>query len=49
MSVTIMDVSDSLTSRDLAAARIGAKRFKPDDNRSATFAGIVMALFSLPR
>jgi hypothetical protein len=42
MSVTIIDVSDSFTSRDFAAVRIGAKRFKPDERRSTTLAGMVM-------
>src|SRR5690349_12058824 len=42
MSVTIIDVSDSLTSRDFAAARMGANRFNPDDKRSDTFPGMVM-------
>src|SRR5690348_2405352 len=43
MSVTIIDVSDSLTSRAFAAERIGAKRFNPEDRRSAAFDGMVIA------
>jgi hypothetical protein len=44
MSVTIIDVSDSLTSRDFADVRIGWKRFNPDDRRSATRDGIAIKI-----
>src|SRR5436309_1079135 len=43
MSVTIIDVSDSLTSRDFAAARIGMNRFTPEESRAEIFAGMVMS------
>ena len=39
MSVTIIDVSDSFTSRAFADCSTGWNRFKPADNLSATFAG----------
>jgi hypothetical protein len=44
MSVTIIEVSDSLTSRAFAFKRIGWNRFKPDERRSATFTGIAISV-----
>ena len=42
--MTIIDVSDSFTSRDLADDRIGPNRFNPADNRSATRLGIAIVI-----
>jgi hypothetical protein len=44
MSVTIIEVSDSFTSRDFAAKRMGWNRFKPEESRSATFTGIAISV-----
>jgi len=44
MSVTIIEVSDSFTSRDFAEESIGWKRFNPFDRRSATLAGIAISV-----
>jgi hypothetical protein len=40
ISVTIMLVSDSFTSRDFADSSTGLNRFRPAERRSATFLGI---------
>src|SRR5262245_35997862 len=46
MSVTMVTVSDSLTSRVFAEDRIGRNLFMPVVNRSLTFVGIVAIVIS---